>query len=127
MKHHSFFLHLDWNGLLRQKAEFIPQLESEDDTSYFDSEAKPVPLPPLPIHYSSCTLDAPMGGGNLLGEAGGCTTQVTKQMQSSFQAAHPYQLPPHKNPLGFGTGLSPCGCRSHLALLQALCGVLQAG
>lgn len=127
MKHHSFFLHLDWNGLLRQKAEFIPQLESEDDTSYFDSEAKPIPLPSLPIHYPSCTLDAPLGGGNILNEAGGCTTQVTKQMQSSFQAAHPYQLPPHETPLGFGTGLSSCGCRSHLALLQAGCGVLQAG
>lgn len=34
---HTFFLGLDWNGLLRQKAEFIPQLETEDDTSYFDS------------------------------------------------------------------------------------------
>lgn len=45
VKHHAFFLHLDWNGLLRQKAEFIPQLESEDDTSYFDSEAASVPLP----------------------------------------------------------------------------------
>ncbi|KAM6328445.1 LOW QUALITY PROTEIN: microtubule-associated serine/threonine-protein kinase 4 [Alca torda] len=29
-----FFRSLDWNSLLRQKAEFIPQLESEDDTSY---------------------------------------------------------------------------------------------
>lgn len=37
MKQHPFFLGLDWNGLLRQKAEFIPQLEAEDDTSYFDS------------------------------------------------------------------------------------------
>lgn len=46
MKHHAFFLHLDWNGLLRQKAEFIPQLESEDDTSYFDSEATSSPLSP---------------------------------------------------------------------------------
>ncbi|MEQ2260424.1 hypothetical protein XENORESO_016488, partial [Xenotaenia resolanae] len=36
VKSHMFFLGLDWNGLLRQKAEFIPQLESEDDTSYFD-------------------------------------------------------------------------------------------
>lgn len=35
---HTFFLGLDWNGLLRQKAEFIPQLETEDDTSYFDSK-----------------------------------------------------------------------------------------
>lgn len=38
MKQHSFFRDLDWTGLLRQKAEFIPHLESEDDTSYFDSE-----------------------------------------------------------------------------------------
>lgn len=38
VKQHPFFLGLDWNGLLRQKAEFIPQLEAEDDTSYFDSE-----------------------------------------------------------------------------------------
>lgn len=37
MKQHRFFTDLDWNSLLRQKAEFIPQLESEDDTSYFDS------------------------------------------------------------------------------------------
>uniref|UniRef100_A0A3B3BA77 non-specific serine/threonine protein kinase n=1 Tax=Oryzias melastigma TaxID=30732 RepID=A0A3B3BA77_ORYME len=36
VKQHPFFLGLDWNGLLRQKAEFIPQLEAEDDTSYFD-------------------------------------------------------------------------------------------
>ncbi|KAL1023242.1 hypothetical protein UPYG_G00038200 [Umbra pygmaea] len=39
VKHHPFFLHLDWNGLLRQKAEFIPQLEAEDDTSYFDTRS----------------------------------------------------------------------------------------
>uniref|UniRef100_A0A8C9TAY9 non-specific serine/threonine protein kinase n=2 Tax=Scleropages formosus TaxID=113540 RepID=A0A8C9TAY9_SCLFO len=40
VKHHPFFHNLDWNGLLRQKAEFIPQLESEDDTSYFDTRSE---------------------------------------------------------------------------------------
>uniref|UniRef100_A0A9J7X0E7 non-specific serine/threonine protein kinase n=1 Tax=Cyprinus carpio carpio TaxID=630221 RepID=A0A9J7X0E7_CYPCA len=39
VKHHQFFHSLDWNSLLRQKAEFIPQLESEDDTSYFDTRS----------------------------------------------------------------------------------------
>lgn len=38
VKQHAFFKDLDWNGLLRQKAEFIPHLESEEDTSYFDSK-----------------------------------------------------------------------------------------
>ncbi|XP_041417383.1 microtubule-associated serine/threonine-protein kinase 2 isoform X2 [Xenopus laevis] len=40
VKQHRFFKNLDWNGLLRQKAEFIPQLESEDDTSYFDTRSE---------------------------------------------------------------------------------------
>ncbi|XP_052463483.1 microtubule-associated serine/threonine-protein kinase 1 isoform X1 [Carassius gibelio] len=40
VKQHSFFLGLDWNGLLRQKAEFIPNLESEEDTSYFDTRSE---------------------------------------------------------------------------------------
>ncbi|XP_059830427.1 microtubule-associated serine/threonine-protein kinase 4-like isoform X18 [Hypanus sabinus] len=40
VKQHRFFHDLDWNGLLRQKAEFIPQLESEDDTSYFDTRSE---------------------------------------------------------------------------------------
>ncbi|KAM8930094.1 microtubule-associated serine/threonine-protein kinase 2-like [Pelodytes ibericus] len=40
VKQHQFFKDLDWNGLLRQKAEFIPQLESEDDTSYFDTRSE---------------------------------------------------------------------------------------
>ncbi|XP_048115842.1 microtubule-associated serine/threonine-protein kinase 2 isoform X3 [Alosa alosa] len=40
VKQHQFFYNLDWNSLLRQKAEFIPQLESEDDTSYFDTRSE---------------------------------------------------------------------------------------
>ncbi|NXE07167.1 MAST3 kinase, partial [Lophotis ruficrista] len=40
VKHHSFFLHLDWGGGLRQKAEFIPQLESGGGGSYFDTRSE---------------------------------------------------------------------------------------
>uniref|UniRef100_A0A3Q3BMF1 non-specific serine/threonine protein kinase n=1 Tax=Kryptolebias marmoratus TaxID=37003 RepID=A0A3Q3BMF1_KRYMA len=39
VKEHSFFSGLDWNSLLRQKAEFVPHLESEEDTSYFDTRS----------------------------------------------------------------------------------------
>ncbi|XP_075900166.1 microtubule-associated serine/threonine-protein kinase 1-like isoform X2 [Nelusetta ayraudi] len=39
VKQHSFFTELDWNTLLRQKAEFVPHLESEEDTSYFDTRS----------------------------------------------------------------------------------------
>lgn len=38
VKEHIYFIGLDWNSLLRQKAEFVPQLSTDDDTSYFDSE-----------------------------------------------------------------------------------------
>ncbi|XP_054720628.1 microtubule-associated serine/threonine-protein kinase 3-like [Uloborus diversus] len=37
VKEHQFFDEINWNALLRQKAEFVPQLDSEDDTSYFDT------------------------------------------------------------------------------------------
>ncbi|KAG9262607.1 microtubule-associated serine/threonine-protein kinase 1-like isoform X1 [Astyanax mexicanus] len=40
VKQHSFFADLDWNSLLRQKAEFVPHLESEEDTSYFDTRSE---------------------------------------------------------------------------------------
>ena len=32
MKEHVYFLGIDWNSLLRMKADFIPQLEDDDDT-----------------------------------------------------------------------------------------------
>jgi len=37
VKEHVFFSNVNWESLLRQKAEFIPQLDDEEDTSYFDS------------------------------------------------------------------------------------------
>ncbi|XP_025421733.1 microtubule-associated serine/threonine-protein kinase 3 isoform X2 [Sipha flava] len=37
VKDHPYFYGVDWNSLLRQKAEFMPQLGDEEDTSYFDS------------------------------------------------------------------------------------------
>lgn len=39
IKIHIYFVGLDWDALLRQKAEFIPQLDDEEDTSYFDSKS----------------------------------------------------------------------------------------
>jgi len=36
VKDHPYFYGVDWNSLLRQKAEFMPQLGNEEDTSYFD-------------------------------------------------------------------------------------------
>ena len=60
MKDQPFFDGLDWTNLLRQKAEFIPALEGEEDTSYFDSKymymfslvcslSLPLPFPPTPL------------------------------------------------------------------------------
>lgn len=39
VKAHPFFDEIDWDSLLRQKAEFVPQLDGEDDTSYFDTRS----------------------------------------------------------------------------------------
>ncbi len=39
IKKHMFFLHLDWDNLLRNKAQYIPSLKGPDDTSYFDTRS----------------------------------------------------------------------------------------
>lgn len=38
VKEHPFFSTVNWNSILREKAEFIPVLDDEEDTSYFDSK-----------------------------------------------------------------------------------------
>ena len=39
VKDHPFFEDVDWENRLREKAEFfIPHLQGDEDTSYFDSE-----------------------------------------------------------------------------------------
>ena len=40
LKEHFYFYGMDWNSLLRLKADFIPQLEDEEDTSYFDTRSE---------------------------------------------------------------------------------------
>lgn len=37
LREHRFCSSIDWTNLLREKGEFVPVLESPDDTSYFDT------------------------------------------------------------------------------------------
>ena len=36
IKNHAWFKGLDWTGLLRSRAPFLPELNSDSDTQYFD-------------------------------------------------------------------------------------------
>uniref|UniRef100_A0A663F4Q7 non-specific serine/threonine protein kinase n=1 Tax=Aquila chrysaetos chrysaetos TaxID=223781 RepID=A0A663F4Q7_AQUCH len=78
VKAHGFFAALDWTGLLRQKAEFVPHLESEEDTSYFDTRSDRYPHvtsyededttedEPVEIRqFSSCSPPLQQGGGDV--------------------------------------------------------------
>ena len=38
VKEHVFFQYVNWHSILKEKAEFIPVLDDEEDTSYFDSK-----------------------------------------------------------------------------------------
>ena len=40
LKEHDYFTGIDWNVLLRFKADFIPQLSDDEDTSYFDMRSE---------------------------------------------------------------------------------------
>ena len=88
VKSHPFFSGLDWNSLLRQKAGFVPQLDDENDTSYFDTRAD---------RYCH---DDPVEGGNaastggvdadLESEESGLTTPPQQQqLFGSFSSCSP--------------------------------------
>lgn len=52
IKAHPFFSGIDWTSLYRNKAVFVPALQSEVDTTYFHE--RPVrPLPSLQCCYTS--------------------------------------------------------------------------
>lgn len=66
IKAHPFFEHFDWNNVLRMKPPFIPELDSDYDTKYFDKfeENKnepfyPIksPLDPNLITHTKCKTD----------------------------------------------------------------------
>lgn len=40
IKNHQLFSQLHWDNLLFRKADFIPNLEGPDDTSYFDTRSE---------------------------------------------------------------------------------------
>jgi len=68
IKDHDFFNWdngsiFDWDNLLRNKADFIPQLDGPDDTSYFDTrverynhDSDSPPPPPLPQSNNQTTI-----------------------------------------------------------------------
>lgn len=72
VKQHSFFTEVNWNSLLRQKAEFVPHLESEEDTSYFDSKST--------CGGSSHVLQSPLSSGNLNDQNSSATVNVERQL-----------------------------------------------
>lgn len=44
LKEHPWFAGLDWDNLAKAKAAFVPQLDCESDTSYFDAKEVRVSL-----------------------------------------------------------------------------------
>lgn len=47
----SFFAGLNFKTLLLQKAEFVPELEGEEDTSYFDARTDRFIVLFFPLFY----------------------------------------------------------------------------
>ncbi|KAM4677784.1 microtubule-associated serine/threonine-protein kinase 1 [Discoglossus pictus] len=89
VKVHSFFTDLDWNGLLRQKAEFIPHLEAEDDTSYFDTRSDRYQ------HINSYDEDDTNDEDSVeIRQFSSCTSRFSKVYSSMEQLSQLEQKPP---------------------------------
>lgn len=80
VKDHSFFFGINWDALLRQKAEFVPQLTDEDDTSYFDTRSDrynhEVMQDEMQSLDESCMMD--MDGSSLFSSFSSCSPRYHK-------------------------------------------------
>ena len=78
IKEHNFFnwdngAIFDWDNLLRNKADFIPQLDGPDDTSYFDTRAERYnhendSPPPASTHNANQQQATPQNQSNISNE-----------------------------------------------------------
>nr|CAD2175537.1 unnamed protein product [Meloidogyne enterolobii] len=107
---HPFFAPIDFGTILRQKAEFVPQLENDEDTSYFDSRTdrynhdaesevaeddEQVPMfwsfsTASPRHSIVGGLELPIGGMAMLQAAHAAAIERSQQqqLQNSQQQQH---------------------------------------
>ena len=111
VKAHPFFDRLDWNSLLRQKAGFVPQLDDDNDTSYFDTRADRY------CHDDASAdleleLETTEGGGTM-----------TPQLFGSFSSCSPRYKKSHGLFLDAKSNDSGSGTSDH----SESCGSLSAG
>ncbi|XP_074423046.1 microtubule-associated serine/threonine-protein kinase 1 isoform X2 [Larus michahellis] len=93
VKAHGFFAALDWTGLLRQKAEFVPHLESEEDTSYFDTRSDRYPHV-TPYEDEDTTEDEPVE----IRQFSSCSPRFSKVYSSLEQLPQPEPKGPKGRP-----------------------------
>ena len=84
---HPWFKDVDWSNLARSKAAFIPMVQNDTDTSYFDSK-KPV--------------SAKVGGRGVCDSEGRDFSLIVSYFQTILRCIHPSRLKraPFENPLG---------------------------
>ncbi|XP_053675715.1 microtubule-associated serine/threonine-protein kinase 2 [Anopheles nili] len=101
VKEHCYFYGLDWNNLLRQKAEFVPQLDNEEDTSYFDTRVDR-------YNHEICGDDTDeMEDSPLFGSFSSYSPQYRKQhslSQASINSSGNFGGSPGPRPLGMTSG-----------------------
>ncbi|XP_058456384.1 microtubule-associated serine/threonine-protein kinase 3 [Malaya genurostris] len=92
VKEHFYFHGLDWNNLLRQKAEFVPQLDNDEDTSYFDTRVDR-------YNHDICGDDTDdMEDSPLFGSFSSYSPQYRKQ-QSITTSSNPSSIAPQPEQL----------------------------
>jgi serine/threonine-protein kinase RIM15 len=93
IRNHSWFQHLNWETLLQDEAQFVPQLENPEDTEYFDSRGATLQSFAEEIEDQLSPPSAP--ASEYPERPHDALSRVRSQVNSMKRGLMPLHIPPH--------------------------------
>ncbi|KAF1730312.1 Serine/threonine-protein kinase cek1 [Beauveria bassiana] len=93
IRHHAFFTGLNWDTLLEDEAQFIPQPENPEDTEYFD--ARGAVLQSFAEEMEDQMSPQSVSGSDYPDRPHDALSRVRSQVNSMNRKLMPLHIPPH--------------------------------
>jgi serine/threonine-protein kinase RIM15 len=93
IRSHSWFSDINWDTLLEDKAQFVPNLENPEDTEYFD--ARGATLQAFSEELEDGDHPQPLTSGSYPDRPHDALFKVRSQVNSSKRPLMPLHIPPH--------------------------------
>lgn len=95
IRNHTWFSDINWDTLLEDKAQFVPNLENPEDTDYFDGRGASLQAFTEELEGDEHSSQPPMTTGSYPDRPHDALFKVRSQGNSSKRPLMPLHIPPH--------------------------------